>query len=108
MTEVFHWDHPGLNWAHFHSLANLLSLRNGGQAEPAALFDNVLEQDWEVHDEEEDDLLSLNTALVNQLSDSGHGRLKERFWTAWLHSRQSSCLLGHERGRRRGYRLAST
>jgi hypothetical protein len=71
MTEVFQWNRLGLNRSHFHSFANLLSLHNGGQTEPAALFDTVLEQDWEVHDEEEDDSLSLDTALVNQLSNSG-------------------------------------
>jgi hypothetical protein len=79
MTEFFDWNRPGLNWAHFHSLANLLSLRNGGQAEPAALFDTVLEQDWKIHDDGGEDSLSVNTALLNQISDSGHSRLKKGF-----------------------------
>jgi len=47
MSESFDWNYPGLNWSHFHSLANLLSLQNGGQAEPSSLSDTVLEEDWD-------------------------------------------------------------
>ncbi|EMD85772.1 hypothetical protein COCC4DRAFT_152236 [Bipolaris maydis ATCC 48331] len=50
MGETFDWDYPGLNWSHFHSLANLLSLRNDGQAEASAI----------------------------QRPDSGHARLKQK------------------------------
>jgi hypothetical protein len=79
MTEFFDWNHSNLNWAHFHSLANLLSLRNGGQAEPAALFEAVLEQGGEIRDDGDEDALSVDTAVVDQISDSGHSKLKRRF-----------------------------
>ncbi|CAN9161962.1 unnamed protein product [Alternaria alternata] len=79
MTESFEWNRPDLNWAHFHSLANLLSLRNGGQAEPAAFFEAILEQDREIRDDGDEDSHSVNTDVVNQISDSGHSKLKRRF-----------------------------
>ncbi|KAF2443258.1 hypothetical protein P171DRAFT_487209 [Karstenula rhodostoma CBS 690.94] len=59
MNETFNWNHPGLDWCHFHSLANLLSLRNGGQVETSSLSDTVLVEDWS--------------------TDSGHGKLKRKF-----------------------------
>jgi hypothetical protein len=79
MTESFNWDYPGLDWSHFHALANLLSLRNGGQAEPSSLPDIVLEDDW--HSDEDEDWYtpSMDTRLAHQISDSGHGRLKRKF-----------------------------
>ena len=79
MTETFDWNHPSLNWSHFHSLANLLSLRNGGQAEPSSLSDTVLEEDWDPDGDDDRDSLSLDTRFARQISDSGHGRLKKRF-----------------------------
>jgi hypothetical protein len=79
MSESFHWNYPGLNWSHFHSLANLLSLRNGGQAEPSSLSDTVLEEDWDPDDNEDGDAPSLDTKFAHQISDSGHERLKRRF-----------------------------
>ncbi|KAF2127532.1 hypothetical protein P153DRAFT_295156 [Dothidotthia symphoricarpi CBS 119687] len=79
MSESFDWNHQGLNWSHFHSLANLLSLRNGGQAEPSSLSDIVLEEDWNLDDNEDGDAASLDTRLAHKISDSGHGRLKRRF-----------------------------
>jgi hypothetical protein len=82
MTEVFSWDCPGLNWAQFHSLANLLSLRNGGQVEPTAKFDTEPELYSENHHEEHEDPISLDTVLADRISDSGHGRLKKRFLDA--------------------------
>ena len=75
----FDWTHPGLNWHHFHSLANLLALRNGGQAEASSLSTDVLEEDWNPDDDGNGDALSTDTNLAHQLSDSGHGRLKRRF-----------------------------
>lgn len=80
--ENFDWSRPDLNRTHFHSLANLLSLRNGGQVEPTARFDTEPELDLEVDDEEDEDSRSVNTALANQISDSGHGKLKKRFLDA--------------------------
>lgn len=80
MSETFDWNRPGLNWSHFHSLANLLSLRNGGQAEPSSLSDTaVLEEDWDPSDDEDEDAPSADTRLAHQISDSGHGRLKRSF-----------------------------
>ena len=79
MSETFDWNCPGLNWSHFHSLANLLSLRNGGQAEPSSLSDTVLEEDWDPDDNEDEDAPSVDTRFAHQISDSGHGRLKRRF-----------------------------
>jgi hypothetical protein len=79
MSESFDWNYPGLNWSHFHSLANLLSLRNGGQAEPSSLSDTVLEEDWDPDDNGDGDAPSMDTRFAHQISDSGHGRLKRRF-----------------------------
>ena len=79
MSESFDWNYPGLNWSHFHSLANLLSLRNGGQAEPASLSKTVLEEDWDPDDSGDEDAPSMVTRFAHQISDSGHGRLKRRF-----------------------------
>ena len=79
MSESFDWNYPGLNWSHFHSLANLLSLRNGGQAEPSSLSDTVLEEDWDPDDNGDEDAPSMDTGFARQISDSGHGRLKRRF-----------------------------
>lgn len=82
MSETFDWNCPGLNWSHFHSLANLLSLRNGGQAEPSSLSDTLLEEEWdpdENDDDEDGDAPSVDTRLAHRISGSGHGRLKRRF-----------------------------
>jgi hypothetical protein len=79
MSESFDWNYPGLNWSHFHSLANLLSLRSGGQAEPSSLSDTVLEEDWDPDDNGDTDAPSINTRFAHQISDSGHGTLKRRF-----------------------------
>ncbi|KAL9619822.1 MAG: hypothetical protein Q9160_005562 [Pyrenula sp. 1 TL-2023] len=79
MSESFDWNHPGLNWSNFHSLANLLSLRNGGQAEPSSLSDTVLEEDWDLDDNGVEDEASVDTGFAQQISDSGHGRLKIKF-----------------------------
>jgi hypothetical protein len=79
MGETFDWNYPGLNWSHFHSLANLLSLRNGGQVEPASLSIKLLEQDWDSNGDEDGDALSEDTRFAHQISDSGHARLKRRF-----------------------------
>ena len=80
MSERFDWNYPGLDWSQFHSLANLLSLRNGGQAEPSSLSDTVFEEDWSLEDNEEVDTSSLDTRLAHQISGSEHGRLKRRFF----------------------------
>ncbi|MCJ1438446.1 hypothetical protein MMC27_007835 [Xylographa pallens] len=79
MSERFDWNYPGLDWSHFHSLANLLSLRNGGQAEPSSLSDTVLDEDWDPDDNGDGDAPSIDTRFAHQISDSGHGRLKRRF-----------------------------
>ena len=79
MGEIFDWSYPGLKWSHFHSLANLLSLRNGGQAEPSSLSDTVLEEGWDSDDNGDEDAPSIDTRFAHQISDSGHGRLKRRF-----------------------------
>ena len=79
MSESFDWNYPGLNWPHFHSLANLLSLRNGGQAEPSSLSDTVLEEDWDSDNNEDGDTPTIDTRFADKISDSGHGRLKRRF-----------------------------
>jgi hypothetical protein len=76
---VFDWNHPGLNWSHFHSLANLLSLRNSCQAEPSSLSDTVLEEDWGPDDNGNGYVASIPTRVAYQISASGHGRLKRRF-----------------------------
>lgn len=76
MSESFDWNYPGLNWSHFHSLANLLSLRNGGQAEPSSLSDPVLEEDWDHDDDGDGDTPSMDTGFAHQISDSEHARLK--------------------------------
>lgn len=79
MSQSFDWNNPGLNWSHFHSLANLLSLRNGGQAEPSSLSDRVLEEDWDPDDDGDGNTPSMDTRLAHQISDSEHERLKRRF-----------------------------
>ncbi|OBT49837.1 hypothetical protein VE04_09983, partial [Pseudogymnoascus sp. 24MN13] len=79
MSQSFDWNYPGLNWSHFHSLANLLSFRNGGQAEPSSLSDRVLEEDWDPDDDGDGNTPSMDTRLANQISDSEHERLKRRF-----------------------------
>ena len=79
MSESFDWNYPGLNWSHFHSLANLLSFRNGGQAEPSSLSETVLEEDWDSDNNGDGDAPSINTRFADKISDSGHGRLKRRF-----------------------------
>ena len=79
MSQKFDWRYPGLEWSRFHSLANLLSLRNGGQAEPSVLSDIALEEDQKSDDEDERDDASIDTRFANQLSESGHERLKRKF-----------------------------
>ena len=79
MSEIFDWNYPGLNYSHFHSLVNLLSLRNGGQAEPSSLSDTVLDEDWDPDDSGDGDTPSVDTRAAHQISDSGHRRLKRRF-----------------------------
>ena len=79
MSESFDWNYPGLNWSHCHSLANLLSLRNGGQAEPSSFSNTLLEEDWDPDNNGDEDAPSINTKVADKISDSGHGRLKRRF-----------------------------
>jgi hypothetical protein len=79
MSESFNWNYPGLNWSHFHALANLLSLRNGGQVEPSSLSDMLLEDAWDSDDNGDGDTPSIDTRFAHQISDSGHGKLKRRF-----------------------------
>jgi hypothetical protein len=79
MAGIFDWSVPGLNRAHFHALANLLSLRNHGQAERRSLSSVVLEEDWDSDDSEDGQAPSINTNAACQLSGSGHGKLKQKF-----------------------------
>ena len=79
MSQSFDWNYPGLSWSHFHSLANLLSLRNGGQAEPSSLSLTVLEEDWGSDNDGDGNAPSIDTGFAHKISDSGHGRLKQRF-----------------------------
>jgi hypothetical protein len=80
MSEIFDWNYPGLKWSHFHSLANLLSLRNGGQVEPSSFLSTVLvEEDWDPDNNGDGDAASIDTRLTHHhISDSGHGKLKWR------------------------------
>jgi hypothetical protein len=86
--DCFHWDLPGLNATRFASLTNLLSLRNGGQLEPAgpsvvqpSSHTDVLE----VEDDDIDSLTDLNVegeipaASVPPKSSPNHIRLMEKF-----------------------------
>lgn len=80
MNETFNWDHPGLDWDHFHSLANLLSLRNGGQVEALSLSDALLDEDWSSDEEDgHDGIPSEHTVRAQRIADSGHEKLKRRF-----------------------------
>ncbi|KAF2709074.1 hypothetical protein K504DRAFT_380044 [Pleomassaria siparia CBS 279.74] len=79
MSDSFNWNYPGLSWSHFHSVANLLSVRDGGQAEPSSLSDTLLEEDWNPDGDEDGDASSMNTRLAHQISYSGHERLKRKF-----------------------------
>ena len=85
MSESFDWKYPGLNWSHFHGVANLLSLRNGGQAEPSSLSDTVLEEDWDPVEDEGGDAHSMDTRFAHQISKSGHGRLRRKFLDRMSH-----------------------
>lgn len=58
-----------------NALANLLTLRNGGQVEPASLSDEVLGEDCN----EEWETTSTDTGNGHQISDSGHIMLKRKF-----------------------------
>jgi hypothetical protein len=79
MGETFNWDCPGLNWSHFHSLANLLSLRNGGQAEASSISDAVVDEDYSIDNNDDEGTPSVNTICAHLITDSGHGRLKQKF-----------------------------
>jgi hypothetical protein len=85
-TTPFTWTHPGVNASHFHSLANLLSLRNGGQAELSSSLSlssiALLEESCTLdHDDDsaDGDTHSLATDFAHRISTSGHGRLKRAF-----------------------------
>ena len=78
-TSPYTQTYPGLDRSQFHSLANLLSLRNGGQAEPSFLSDVVLEPDWNADESEDGCASSMGTHLAQQISSSGHGPLKQKF-----------------------------
>jgi hypothetical protein len=41
MADIFDWHLPELNKHHFVALANLLSLRCGGQVEPTLLYEKI-------------------------------------------------------------------
>ena len=75
MNECFGGNSPRFKWTHFNALANLLSLRNGGQVEPASLPDDVLDddsnKDW--------DAASVDTTVPLKIADSGYNKLKRKF-----------------------------
>ena len=75
MSESFDWKFSEFGRTHFNALANLLSLRNGGQVEPASLPYEVLDadpnDDW--------DAASVDTRKAHEISHSGHDRLKRKF-----------------------------
>jgi hypothetical protein len=96
MGERFDWNYPGLNKTHFNALGNLLSLRNGGQVEPAWLPDEMLE---EVPEEDDWDAASVDTRKAHQISDSGHNRLKRKFL---------DCLAEFAANRKNGKTVACT
>ncbi|CZR61330.1 uncharacterized protein PAC_11226 [Phialocephala subalpina] len=77
MSENFEWvcAGSGLIKSEFHALANLLSLRNGGQVEPASLLVDPPEDEGEA----DDDNASMDWATVQQLSDSGYQKPKKKF-----------------------------
>lgn len=75
MSETFDWNFSEFGRTHFNALANLLSLRNGGQVEPASFPDDVLEEDFN----DDWDAASVDTRKADQISDSGHNRLKRKF-----------------------------
>lgn len=75
MSKSFDWNFSGFGRTHFNALANLLSLRNGGQVEPTSLPDDVLEADFN----DDWDAASLDTTKAHQTSDSGYNRLKRKF-----------------------------
>ncbi|KAL9055451.1 MAG: hypothetical protein Q9162_003549 [Coniocarpon cinnabarinum] len=79
MGDSFDWDYPGLSWSRFHSLANLLSLRNDGQAELSSLSERILEGESTLDDAEDGNTSSTNTRRADQITDSGHEKLKRRF-----------------------------
>jgi hypothetical protein len=79
MNETFNWIHARLDFAHFHSLAILLSLRNGGQAEVSSLFDAVLDEDCSSDEDGDEGMPSEITVRAHRIADSGHGRLKREF-----------------------------
>ena len=79
MSAKFDWTYPGLEWSRFHALATLLSMRNGGQAEPPFLPDKIADDDWSANEHENQDTESVDTSSPHQITDSGYGRLKRRF-----------------------------
>ncbi|PVH95836.1 hypothetical protein DM02DRAFT_689266 [Periconia macrospinosa] len=79
MEETCNSNYPGLNWSHFHSLANLLSLRNGGQAEASSLSDTVLDEDYSSDISDDEGTISVNTFRAHRIAGSGHGKLKQKF-----------------------------
>jgi hypothetical protein len=72
MAGQFHWSFPGLDQRSFTAFANLLALRNGGQIEILSPCDVI-------QDEDGSDEGSVDTSRPNQISDSGHNKLKKRF-----------------------------
>ncbi|KAH7382685.1 hypothetical protein DE146DRAFT_760518 [Phaeosphaeria sp. MPI-PUGE-AT-0046c] len=79
MSESFNWSDSGLDRSHFHALANLLSLRNDGQAEPTSLSSTDIEHAWEIEDDSDDDTHSIDTSAARQITQSGHSKLKQKF-----------------------------
>ncbi|ORX98686.1 hypothetical protein BCR34DRAFT_593143 [Clohesyomyces aquaticus] len=79
MNETFNWDHSGLDFSHFHSLTNLLSLRNGGQAEASSLSDAVLDEGCSSDEDGDEGTPSENTVRAHRIADFGHEKLKRKF-----------------------------
>ena len=66
----------GVDEIRFAALANLLSLRNGGQLEPQVESDDCIDAFGQADSSDLDDA---DTNHPAQIADSGHPRLKKHF-----------------------------
>lgn len=76
MSDNSIWTQPGLDQNQFIALTNLLSLRNNGQVEPTSTYEEM-DPDKQSYDGDDSD--SIDTAVGQQLSVSGHDKLKRQF-----------------------------
>ncbi|KAF8543179.1 hypothetical protein BDD12DRAFT_874962 [Trichophaea hybrida] len=66
MTDQFHWNLEGLDEARFLALANLLSLRNGGQLELPTVYDGAADADTDADIEH---ISVCDTNIVDELAE---------------------------------------